>query len=114
MIPSFDRGDLIRLGNVVGDNDDGTTREPFTNLASVATDPTAVSLQVLKPGGTLLVYNWPLQGPGDGVLDHPSTGRFSWDLHLDETGAWAWQLSGTGTVETSEAGRFFVRWSPFA
>lgn len=114
MIPSFDRGDLIRLGNPVGDNDDGSAREPFTNIDGVATDPTIVSLRILKPSGATLTYNWPAQGEGDDVLIREGVGRFYFDVALDEFDTWAWQLAGTGAVETTENGRFHVRWSPFS
>jgi hypothetical protein len=113
-IPAFDVGDRIRLGNSTGTNSDGTARDPFRDVNGSATDPTAVSLQLIQPDGTLLVYNWPNQGLGDGLLLREALGRFYWDVTLSAAGRWRWKLSGTGAVETSEEGELYVRWSPFA
>jgi hypothetical protein len=113
MIPSFDKNDLIRLGNPTGDNPDGSIRQPFADLLGVATDPTTVQLQVLKPDYTSLTYNWPTQGTGTGQLSKETTGRFFFDLLLDQDGTWRWTLTGVGTVTTSEEGSLFVRRSPF-
>ena len=108
-IPGYDVGDLIRLGNQAGDNEDETARVAFTDIAGVAADPTSVSLVIKKPDGTGLTYNYPTQGAGDGVLIKEATGRYYRDLELDAHGLWHWTLSGTGVVETSESGAFFVR-----
>jgi hypothetical protein len=108
-VPAFDVGDKIRLGNHAGDNPDETTRAAFTDVTGTAADPTTVVLEILKPSGTTLTYNYPTQGAGDGLLTKETTGRYYRDLSLDTAGLWHWTLSGTGTVETSEQGAFYVR-----
>jgi hypothetical protein len=113
MIPSFDVGDRIRLGNASGNNADGVARQAFETLLGVPTDPTMVSLQIIRPDSTELVYNWPSQGAGDGVLDREATGRFYHDLTLDAFGKWRWRLLSTGAVETSDKGELYVRWDAF-
>ena len=108
-IESFDIGDQIRLGNQVGDNADGTDRAAFTTIAGVASDPTTVTLELLKPDATTLTYAWPTQGAADGLLTREEVGRFYRDVSLDSAGLWHWTLTGTGTVGTSESGSFYVR-----
>lgn len=111
-VASFDIGDLLRIGNQTGTNPDGSTRAAFTNASGVATDPTAVTLQVKRESGTELVYGWPVAG-ADGTLSREEVGRFSFDVPLDESGLWSWRLAGTGAVETAEEGVFYVLHSAF-
>jgi hypothetical protein len=113
-IPAFDIGDRVRLGNASGDNDDGSARAPFADTAGVATDPTSVVLTILQPDGSALAYSWPTQDTNDGLLTREAVGRFYRDITLDADGTWSWELRGTGAVETSETGKLYVRWSPFA
>lgn len=113
-IPSFDVGDRIRLGNSAGTNPDASSRDAFRDVNGTAADPTTVSLHLLLPNGTSVVYNWPDQGEGDGLLTREALGRFYGDLTLTLAGRWRWRFSSTGTVETSEEGELYVRWSPFA
>lgn len=108
-IEAFDVGDKVRLGNAAGANEDETVRTAFIDITGAAADPTTVSLEVLKPSGTALTYNYPTQGAGDGLLTREEVGRFYRDVSLDTAGLWHWKLTGTGTVETSESGAFYVR-----
>ena len=110
MITAFDVGDSIRLGNHAGTNEDETARAAFTDILGVATDPTTVVLSVKKPGVESDVYGFPTGA--DGNLTKEATGRFYRDVDLDVHGLWHWQLTGTGVVETSESGAFYVRRSP--
>lgn len=107
MIPSYDIDDSIRLGNQAGDNEDGTTRAAFTDITGAVADPTTVSLAILKPDNTSVVYGYPTGA--DGNLTKEGTGRYYRDIDLDQSGLWHWTLTGTGTVETSEQGSFYVR-----
>jgi hypothetical protein len=108
-IPVFDEGDLVRLGNPSSNTD----TDPFRDIAGTATNPTAVALTVLRPDGTDFVLGWPVAGV-NGNLINETTGRFYGDyaVQAGETGLFAWRFSGTGEVETSEAGLFYVRWRP--
>ena len=112
-IPAYDTGDKLRLGNHLGTNEDGTDRGAFTDITGVAANPTAARLELRKPDGTALVYNWPTQGTGDGVLTQEGVGRFYRDVSLTSSGLWHWNLSGTGAVETSEQGGLYARRSVF-
>lgn len=106
-ISAFDTGDLIRLGNQAGDNEDGTARAAFTDITGAIADPTTVSLEVLAPDGTAAVYGYPTGA--DGNLTRETLGRFYKDVSLTQAGRWHWTLAGTGTVQTSEQGTFYVR-----
>ena len=88
-----DIGDVARLGNP----SQATTAAAFTTLAGTATDPTAVTLEILQPDGTRLEYGWPSAG-ADGMLTRESAGRFYTDLLLTQAGTYRWRLAGTGAV----------------
>jgi hypothetical protein len=106
-ISAYDVGDSIRLGNHAGDNDDDTARTAFTDITGVATNPTTVSLELLKPDTTEVVYGYP--SGADGPMTQEGTGRYYRDVDLDQAGLWHWKLIGTGTVETAEQGALYVR-----
>jgi hypothetical protein len=88
----YEIGDAVRLGNY-----STSAGAAFTNLAGVATNPTAVTLTVDKPDGTTLVYGWPGAG-ANGTLTNESAGRFYFDVTLDQAVVWWCRLVGTGTV----------------
>lgn len=111
MIASYDIDDLVRLGNPAGTSDDGTTSAAFTDISGAATDPTSVTLTVRKPDGTLLSYGYPTGT--DGNLTKETTGRFYYDVAIDQNGLWHWRLSGEGAVVTSEEGVLYGRRSAF-
>ena len=113
VLPAFDIDDLLRIGNHSGTNDsDGSDRAAFTDPVGVVTDPSSVTVKTKDPSGTIAEYGWPSAGP-DGTLVKESTGRFYVDVLLDLDGTWYWQLTGEGTVQTSEEGEFWVRPSAF-
>jgi len=112
VLSAFDINDLVRIGNHTGTNENGDARAAFKDPAGVATDPSAVTVRLRKPSGDVLVYGWPSAG-ADGTLVKEATGKFYIDVLIDESGTWYWQLTGTGTVQTSEAGEFWVRPSLF-
>jgi len=105
----FDVGDLVRLGNPSTD----TESDPFRNISGVATDPDTVTVRVKRPHGTDFVLGWPSAG-ANGNLIHETVGRFYGDYAVQpgETGLFSWLFAGTGAVETSQMGLFYVRWSP--
>lgn len=87
----FDIGDKIRIT--------GT----FT-LADTNTDPTAVTLKVKDPSGSIDTYTY----AGSSVT-RSAAGVYYKDISLDEAGDWYYRWIGTGTVETAEEERFAVR-----
>lgn len=114
-IPTYDIGDKVRIGNHLGSNDDGNTRDAFTNVSGVATDPSAVTLRVRKrPSGTTHIYSWPSAG-ADGTLTKEATGRFYFDVSFTtgDDGRWAWRIEGTGTVTAADEGEFTIVPSAF-
>jgi len=111
-IESFDKNDLLRIGNQVGLNIDGVARGAFTNILGTVDDPTTVTMQVAKPSGTILTYGWPTAGV-DGTLTRESLGRFYFDVLVDESGYWSWNMGGTGVVQTAQEGVFYARVSAF-
>jgi hypothetical protein len=99
---SFDVGDLERIGNHTTSG-----ASPFTDLTGTPADPTAVTLTVKKPDGTMLVYGWPVAG-ATGTLSREAVGRFSADVMLDQSGEWTFHLAGTGTVTAAAQGYLVV------
>jgi predicted secreted protein len=99
-----DIGDLERIGNP----SQATDSAAFTTLAGAATDPTAVTLVVLKPDGSKLHYGWPSAG-ADGTLVRESAGRFFYDVLIDQSGTWRFRLAGTGNVTAAAEGSLTVQ-----
>lgn len=99
-----DIGDLIRVGNPSQD----TASAAFSTIAGTATDPTAVTLVVQKPDGTQLAYSWPSAG-ANGTLTKESTGRFYYEVAIDQAGTWLFRLAGTGAVVAASEGSFRVQ-----
>jgi hypothetical protein len=104
-----DIGDMIRFGNAGGaENQDGSTAAAFTDLTGAAADPTTVTLTILKPDGTQLIYGWPGAG-ADGTLTRESAGRFYMDVEIDQSGKWQYRLAGSGVVTAASEGRLRVQ-----
>jgi hypothetical protein len=80
----YQRGDLVRITCT------------FTNLSTVNTDPTTVTLSVLPPSGTLATYTY-----AGGDITKSATGIFYYDLSLTAVGVWKYRWVGTGTVVTA-------------
>lgn len=99
----MDRGDRVRVGNASA----ATDAAAFTTLDGTPTDPTEVTLTVVKPDGVQLVYGWPDAGD-DGTLTRESAGRFYADVDLDQAGTWRYRLAGTGTVVAAAEGALRV------
>ena len=98
-----DRGDRIRFGNPSQD----AASAPFRDLAGTAANPTTVTLRVLRPDGTTLVYGWPAAG-ADGTLANEATGRFYAEVTVDQSGLWRFRLESTGTVIAAAEGTLRV------
>jgi hypothetical protein len=97
---------MLRFGNALIDP---TTGQPLTNppraftLAGDPTDPTDVTLTIVKPDETRLVYSWPDPG-ANGTLIRESAGRFYADEAADQGGSWWYRLEGTGEVMAAGEG----------
>lgn len=96
MSNAYDVGDAIRLSVA------------FTNSASAAVDPSAVSLKVRNPAGTVTTYTYAL-----GELTKASTGNYYRDIDLDAAGEWAYRFAGTTSNKAAVEGEFIVRPSAF-
>lgn len=85
--------------------DQARVQVTFTNLSGVATDPTAVSLQVVSPSrvSTMYYYGSP------GQIFRTSAGVFYCDLDMTEHGIWAYRWLGTGAIQAAEEATLFVR-----
>jgi hypothetical protein len=89
-MPAFyDIGDLVRL------------RLTFTDIASVATDPTAVTIIVTSPSGIVTTYL-------DAVNDPAAVGAFYKDILPNEAGVWRYRGTGTGAVVAAGDSVFYV------
>jgi hypothetical protein len=91
---AYDKGDVVRLSAA------------FTT-ASVAVDPTTVSLVYQKPRTSQVTLTY----AGGGVTKD-STGNYHVDLTTDVAGTWVYRWVSTGTGAAAETGRFVVRSNP--
>lgn len=83
-------GDVIRLKSV------------FTVL-DVNTDPTTITLEVQDPSGNTASYTYPA------TITKETTGKYYYDLSVDEAGWWIYQWTGTGTVEVVQGNKILVK-----
>src|SRR5262245_54079680 len=115
IIPSYDVGDKVRIGNHAGSNVDGTARQPFKDVAGADTDPTAIKVRFRKlPDGTARVLGYP-SADTDGLLVREAVGRFYTDYIVQpgDDGRWGWKLEGTGVITSADEGEFRVSASAF-
>lgn len=79
----------------------------FRDEAGTLTSPSTVVFGYVKPDGTEVV--------GQSPLDNPSTGVFRYRLPtLDAAGVWTWRGKGTAGLIAADEGSFTVRPSAFA
>ncbi len=91
---------ILEVGELV------TLKGRFATAAGVATDPTAVTLVVTAPNGTVTTTG-PAITPY-AVFGHPSAGVFTFDLTVNAAGTWTYRWSGTGAIVAGETGRLVV------
>jgi hypothetical protein len=72
-----------------------TTHNELLGL-DVPTDPTDVTVTVVRPGGATFSETWPL-----GAVQRDGVGSFYFDQVLDQPGTWAVEWAGTGTAEVA-------------
>lgn len=92
---TYDKGDLIRV------------KATFT-VSSVVTDPTAITLKVKDPDGTITTYTY-----AGGSITKDSTGVYHKDLSVSNDGVWYYRFEGTGTCQAASENKFIVRKSEF-
>lgn len=74
----------------------------ITNAAGVVTDPTTLTLKVMKPDATVDTYVYPT----DPIIVKDSVGNYHADIDVDSAGRWAYSWEGTGAATFAEGGRF--------
>lgn len=94
---SYDKGDLVRISAA------------FTNVSSVATDPSTIVCRVRRPQGSITLYTYGT----DAALVKSGTGNYYVDLTTDQSGVWYYRFEGTGAVVQAEEDSFFVEVSQF-
>jgi len=80
------------------------TLSEVKNEAGDLTDPTKLTLEIEQPSGEVTVFTW----PEDAEIKHPSTGNFSYNLNLAESGIWEARWFGTGAVQVAETVQYEV------
>lgn len=92
----FDIGDEVLIVANVTDVDDDPA------------DPSAITLQILPPTGTVIAKNL-------GDMSNPSTGLWTYAYLIDDDpGVWTVRFRGTAAILTAAEGSFVVRPSAFA
>lgn len=72
-------------------------------VSSTDTDPTALSLLVRAPSGTVTTYTYPTH------IQKTDVGDYYYDLAITADGTWRWRWVGTGTAAGADEGSFFVK-----
>lgn len=78
------------------------------SVATVATDPSTVTLTVQDPSGNETAYTY-----AAGQVTKDGTGNYHYDLTTDEAGTWHYRWVGTGTCAAASEGIIKVRDSEF-
>ncbi len=81
---------------------------PFDDINDVDADPTAVSLDVMNPAGTITTYTF---AASQVVKD--STGNYHYDLSLTAEGMWTYRWRGEGALNAAKKGELFVERTRF-
>jgi hypothetical protein len=91
---SYQVGDVVRL------------RAAFTDLSGVPADPTAVTVKIRNPAGTVTT-------PA-AVNDATAVGAFYYDLAVTSSGTWTYRFEGTGAVTAADEATIYVERSAFS
>lgn len=89
---NYDVGDRVRLS------------AEFT-VSGADTDPTAVTLQIKDPSGTVTTLTYGT----DAALKRDSEGKFYYDLDITMHGTWVYRFAGTETAAAAEERVLYVR-----
>lgn len=84
-------------------NELATLTNTFT-VAGVATDPTAVTLDVTTPTGTTTQYTYPTPA----TITKSATGVYTKDISCSEAGTWTYEWNGTSAASDTERGSWHV------
>ena len=95
----YDRGDI-------------PTRTFAATVASVATDPTNLTLYVTTPAGVTTTYTW-VSGGGANTITRTGAGAFEKDIAATQSGTWRLKWVATGTAAGAALDEFFVRSDDF-
>lgn len=77
----------------------------FRNASGALTDPTAVTFRLTPPSGAVVNYTYGV----DAQLVRQSIGLFTVDYIPSLPGVYDYSFTGTGAINLSEEGQFFVR-----
>ena len=87
---TYDVGDMVRL------------TASFTNEQGEPADPDTVVLRIRKGDGSVLDVD-----AESIAYDEP--GEYHYDVEPDRAGKWTYSFDGTGTIDQSATGEFYVR-----
>jgi hypothetical protein len=97
-VNAYDIGDVVEvLSWDAAESPTGSTG--FTDAAGALADPTAVTLTVRAPDGTLSTPS----------VSKAATGRYSATVSPSQSGTWVYRWVGTGAVTAAAEGAFYVR-----
>lgn len=94
-VTAYDKNDRLKVSIV------------FTNEAGTATDPSAVLFKIRKPDGTSTTYTY---GAGVEIVKN-STGSYTVELDLSQSGDWLYRWESTGVVQTASEEQIYVKMS---
>jgi hypothetical protein len=98
MIPSFDKGDILRIK--------GTFLDIATNTPI---DPSQTMFSYRKPSGVSQSFSYPTNPE----VVRLEAGIYYCDVTFDESGLWAVRYHSTGTGQAAKEKNYFVRTSAF-
>ena len=93
---SYDRGDQVRLSLT-------------TQVGGADADPTVLTLKIKKPDQTTTSHVYGV----DILVIKDATGKYRYDVTLDQSGEWAYRWEATGAVVGAEENAFYVQTGSF-
>lgn len=88
--------------------DESTLAATFKDAAGTPTDPTAVTLKIKPPSGSVATHVY-----GSSSVVRDSAGAYHFVLALTATGTWHYRWVGTGTLAAAGEGFLSVRSTVF-
>jgi uncharacterized protein YfaS (alpha-2-macroglobulin family) len=88
---TYDKGDYIRISAI------------WRNDASVAVDPSTITLKIFGPSGQITQYTY-----AEGYVVKDSVGNFHYDFLPTERGNYTYRWEGTGNAIAAGQSSFFI------
>ena len=89
----YDKGDMVRIAS------------NFKDIAGADVDPTTIIFRIKQPDGTVEALTYET----DPEVVRDSTGKYHYDLSLDQAGEYQYRVEGLGDVQAASQAKLRAR-----